>query len=169
MIDLTYIVIPASLFIAASLCAFFIKRGAVKSAHVNAKDQIFRVSIWYWGAVVFVAFAILGVVFSLGTMREGGWIVGLLMTSPVSCIVLFATYCGLRCYIQISNERVIYYNGFKKKDFSLKGIVSCKVDNFYAIEIRHSKNPKVPLRIGACYKNISKFVAICQRAASNET
>jgi hypothetical protein len=169
IMGIVYILIPAAIFIVLGLLAYFLSRRASQIEVNETSDHVYRVSKWFWMLILILLIGVIFCIISVGYGREGGWIVGSVVTLPISAgIVLPCIWMGIRSYIKVQNGEVFYHNGFKLIRFSLSGIRSCRLDAFFIFEIVHVRNPKKPIRIGVCYGNFANFIATCKRASKSE-
>lgn len=164
--DYTYIFIPLAVFIGFGLIRFLISRGNHETTGEFLNNRTYKVSIWFWIGILFLSIGVLAFIITLGIEGEDGWIFASVISSPVSGMIIFAVYCGLGSYIKVDGEKIIYHNGIKARYFSISGILSCNLKPYLAVEVFHAKNPKQPIVIPVCFKNIGHFVSACQKAVS---
>lgn len=167
--NLTYLVIPAAIFIVFGALSASLRRQISKARVQPQEERIYKVSPWFWSLLVLMAVGItLFLVNTYINERQLFWddlIILLLVSLP---ILIPSLYCSFKSFIEVENGKVTYHNGFKSVVFSLSGVLSCKLTSFFMVEVTHAKNPKKPILIAACYKDISHFVATCQRAENRK-
>lgn len=170
MSNLTYVLIPVVIFGTYALLNWLLMRRTAKVRQDEIIDRVYRPSIWFWFSVVTLSLIVIGAIASFIQLEHSNWIeglvVGLVVTSPITLVMLVSSiYCAARTRIEVKDGRIIYHNGFKQKDFSLRGIVSASLDGCFVFNIIHARNPEKPIRIGPVYKDFHLFIATCQQAA----